>query len=357
MNFVWGPFDDARRLAVSRQALPLFCVLFVAPLLGCADGGPGQSGQNAETWTQITVPGPSPRYAHIAVLDPVRHQIVLFGGVGGGPEVWIFAQDSRTWRAINPPGGPPFLASAAAVLDTEHDRMVIACGVSSPSYASSSVVNEVWSFSSVTQTWSSLPPGPSARWDLSAASDGKQAWFFGGFFPGLVATNELWQFDFSTDAWTLLPAGPDAPSPRTNSGVGFLSGFVYVTGGHDQAGLTPGTWRYNIAEPSWTEIETTGAPGAGAHFGYDVDKKCGTLLLAFGDHDDGIGVATTDVLTLSSPAEFSRLSAKNVPPLRRHAPLVFDPQTRTLLTFGGLQGNSTMLGDTWIYSRLNACSL
>jgi len=35
---------------------------------------------------------------------------------------------------------------------------------------------------------------------------------------------------------------------------------------------------------------------------YDLDQTCGTMFLAFGDHDDGIDVSTTDLLSLGVAA-------------------------------------------------------
>jgi hypothetical protein len=189
---------------------------------------------------------------------------------------------------------------------------------------------------------------------MGVATDGQHAWFFAGYLSGFVAVNELWQFDLATNSWTMLPPGQSVPSPRTNMPIGFFSGFLYMTGGHDTSGLTPGTWRYDLTASSWTQLAPTGTPGAGAHSGYDTDQACGNLVMTGGDHDDTIDVATSDVLTLSSSPQFIRLSAQILPPPRRHTVLVLDPQTRTLFLFGGLQGTSTILSDTWLY-HLDPC--
>jgi hypothetical protein len=317
---------------------------------GCGDSS--RSGPNVGgNWVQITSSGPRARWGHVAVLDPKRRQVVVFGGNGGGSEVWLFSLDSQTWQRVDAANGPPAGWSAGrAIADTQNDRMIVVCG-----FVNGAAQNSVWSFSFASQTWSQLPTGPSPRFDLDGATDGKHAWFFGGFLPGFIATNELWQFDLTTNSWTLLPAGGNAPSPRTNSSLGVFSSFLYMSGGHDQFGLTAGTWRYDLGAQSWTQLSPSGTAGAGAHFGYDVDQTCGDVILAFGDHDDMMDVSTTDLLSLSSSPQFSRLLANVVPPPRRHAPLILDPQTGTLFTFGGLQGMSTTLGDTWIF-RLNGCS-
>jgi hypothetical protein len=243
----------------------------------------GSHSVRAGPWVQVTAAGPSPRWGHVAVLDPKRHQGVVFGGVGGGSEIWIFSLDSQSWQRINPPNGPSTLGSARAVGDPSNDRMVIVGGTSG-----GTEMGQVWSFSFGSQTWSQLPTGPSPRFDLDAATDGKHAWFFWWLFAWLccyVATNEF----------------------------RFLLEFSLYSKGGDQAGLTPGTWRYDLTAHSWTQPMPSGVPGAGAHFGYDVDQTCGTMFLAFGDHDDRIDVSTTDLLSLSMSPLFARLPATTVP--------------------------------------------
>jgi hypothetical protein len=92
-----------------------------------------------------------------------------------------------------------------------------------------------------------------------------------------------------------------------------------MTQGHDQRGLTPETWRYDLTALSWTQLMTSGTPGALVRFGYDVDQSCGNLMLAFENQDDGIDVASTDLPNLSSSPQFSGLPAVAI---LRHAPLI-----------------------------------
>jgi len=127
----------------------------------------GSHSVRAGRWVQVTAAGPSPRWGRVAVLDPKRHQVVVFGGVGGGSEIWIFSLDSQGWQRINPPNGPSTLGSARAVGDPSNDRTVIVGGTSG-----GTEMAQVWSFSFGSQTWSQLPTGPSPRFDLDAATDG-----------------------------------------------------------------------------------------------------------------------------------------------------------------------------------------
>jgi Kelch motif/Galactose oxidase, central domain len=327
-----------------RSAVSVSAVCTILLFMACGGGSHPPSG-----WNQVTGPGPSPRWTHAAVLDSTRRNAVVFGGFGAGNEVWLFSFAARSWTRVNAPNGPSPRASPAAVSDPGGDRMVMVGGLTS------APTDEVWAFSFATKTWSSLPKGPSPRFDMGAATDGTHAWFYGGFLAGSKATDELWQFDLASNTWTLLPQSQLRPSPRTNMGIGFNAGSLYVIGGHDATGLTSGTWRYDFASSAWMQLSPAGTPDAGAHFASATDSTCGVLLLAGGDHDDGVDVNTTDVFSFASPS-FTRLPATtNFSPSRRHSVLVLEPQSRTLMLFGGLHDPSQLLGDTWTY-QLNGCA-
>ena len=273
---------------------------------------------------------------------------MVFGGFGAGNEVWIFSFDSLSWTRVDAPNGPTPRGSPAAISDPVRDRMVVVGG-----WPASGPSDEVWAFSFANHTWSGLPKGPSARFDMGAATDSTNAWFYGGYV-GFQATDELWRFDLSSDTWTLLPQSQVRPTPRTNMGIGINAGSLYIFGGHDTNGLTPGMWRYEFSSQSWTQLSPTGTPGAGAHFASPTDSACGVLLLAGGDHDDNIDVQTTDVFSFPQQS-FARLpTTVDFSPSRRHGVLVLEPQSRTLMLFGGIHDPSQLLGDTWLY-QLGRC--
>jgi len=319
-------------------------LVYLCLLVSCSSSPPKPQG-----WDEVFGPGPSPRWTQAAVLDPMSRTAVVFGGFSAGNEVWIFSFASRTWARIDAPNGPSPRASPAAISDPARDRMVVVGGLEALG-----PTDEAWAFDFATHTWSPLPKGPSPRFDMGAATDGIHAWFYGGFV-GSQATDELWQLDLESNSWTLLPQSQVRPSPRTNMGIGVNAGSLFIVGGHDTLGVTPGTWQYQFSSQNWTQLSPTGTAGAGAHFASATDTDCGVLLLAGGDHDDNIDVDTTDIFSFSQ-ASFVRLPAmSNFSPSRRHSSLVLEPQSRTLMLFGGIHDPSQLLGDTWLY-RLGGCS-
>src|SRR5258708_33950944 len=87
-------------------------------------------------WQLVTVTGPAPagRMGQSLTLDPVRRQLVLFGGRGVDGQalvdVWTFNGDAGTsWSAVAPTGPPPpARAFPAAVLDAAPSRPLAARG-------------------------------------------------------------------------------------------------------------------------------------------------------------------------------------------------------------------------------------
>ena len=86
------------------------------------------------TWTQLTPTGtpPAGRSRHGAIYDPVRDQMVIFGGSSlvfpyFGNDVWALSlSGAPAWSQLSPAGTPPSRRQGMAVaLDAPRDRMIV----------------------------------------------------------------------------------------------------------------------------------------------------------------------------------------------------------------------------------------
>jgi hypothetical protein len=84
----------------------------------------------ASVWTQLTPLGtpPSTRYFHSAIYDPLRDRMAVFGG--SGPflnDVWALTlADTLAWKELAPSGTPPCRrGSHSAIYDPVRDQMVV----------------------------------------------------------------------------------------------------------------------------------------------------------------------------------------------------------------------------------------
>lgn len=107
-------------------------------------------------WTEI-VPGgepPLPRYIHSAIYDPVRDRMVIYGGfdvAGYGDDAWALPlADSSDWAPLSPGGPrPPGRQGHSAIYDPVRDQMVVYGGFGAPGF-----LDDTWALSLAdTTTW------------------------------------------------------------------------------------------------------------------------------------------------------------------------------------------------------------
>src|SRR5207244_5837990 len=87
------------------------------------------------TWTQLTPTGtpPSARFGSLAIYDPVRDRLVLFGGDDGAARDDVFAlslSGTPTWTQLLVLNSPPPRSYGGALYDPVRDRLVLFGGVS-----------------------------------------------------------------------------------------------------------------------------------------------------------------------------------------------------------------------------------
>jgi hypothetical protein len=258
-------------------------------------------------------------------------------------DLWSFSLDTKTWQSLSAPGGPPGRVTSAAIADGARDRMIVMGGS-----AGGSASNEVWALGLATLTWEQLASGPPARFDAAATTDGERAWLFGGYSSTNQALDDLWEFDLAAETWEQLPAPTGRPAPRTNVGFGVIDGQLLLTGGHDEHGLNADSWSYDLVGRTWTQLVEANAPFARAHYAYATDPTCGLLWLLGGDRNDYVSDSFELLAAIAEPkAAFFPIGPMGPEP-RRHAAIVFDPDGRRVVLFGGWQGLPKVLGDTWI---------
>ena len=138
--------------------------------------------------------------------------------------------------------------------------------------------NKAWVYDTETETWSALPPMPTARGGLAAVAVDSKIYVVGGakipsgrelvdgLNPGgpveLVGTMEV--FDTENNSWTTLKP---MTLPRNHHDVAYLDGKLYVIGG-TIGSCFPGAWASNVPMNEMYDIATdtwsTRAPMAAA---------------------------------------------------------------------------------------------
>jgi hypothetical protein len=189
-------------------------------------GADGASSYNSDVWAlslagspawSALAPAGSPptaRYYHTAIYDPVRDQMVVFGGLDAGSlrnDVWALSlAGSPAWSALAPSGSPPAgRYGHTAIYEPVRDRMVVFGGSDG-----TGLRNDVWALSLAgSPAWSALTPAgspPPARYAMTAIYDPVRG--------RLVVSGRADDFSFFNDVWALSLAGSPAWSALAPAG-------------------------------------------------------------------------------------------------------------------------------------------
>ena len=137
-----------------------------------------QAVAGAEEGSWFPLPPPAGLQGHSAIYDPVRDRILVFGGYsadGLRNDVWeLTLSESPSWSLISPSGSPPQARQKhLAVYDPVRDRMIVFGGMTG-----SETLFDVWALSlSGNPEWSELPalfspsPGSATEFAWTAVYD------------------------------------------------------------------------------------------------------------------------------------------------------------------------------------------
>lgn len=299
-------------------------------------------------WSQVVAAntGPSARYDHSAVFDPVRQQLVIFGGRDTETfgDTWIFDRVTGMWHAIDSAGPAPRFGHGA-VYDAVHRRMLIVMGQGAEFF------NDVWAFDLDQETWKELKANdrsaavPRPRYGQSAVLDAQgrvlishgfsdqgrfdDTWafdvaaarwvnltptsgpkplkrclhaliyeaatdrmlLFGGCSSGFgpCPQGDLWAFDLKTTSWTELTPRGAAPSARSNASLVYEAATrtLFLFGGKTASGTSAETWSYDLEGNVWMQLERTKGPSARSSQATSYDTQSGRTLIFGGLTADG----------------------------------------------------------------------
>lgn len=212
------------------------------------------------SWTELDVPGPSPRARHAMALDPARERAILFGGRfrqgdSGNytlyQDLWAFDLRKRSWATLTASGTPPSPRANTAIA-VDGDTLYVFGGNTSTSGLNFLPTNDLFAFDLVTNTWSTIEaagPRPAARQFHAIAVDtlahrlyvvhgADENALLGPFFA------DAHVFDMKTSIFTALAATlpASAPEGRIKPGLALRraageASQLLLVGGHDDGTL------------------------------------------------------------------------------------------------------------------------
>lgn len=146
----------------------------------------------------------------------------------------------------------------------------------------------------------------------------------------------------------LTPAAGPAPEPRRDGEMVYdpVGKRLILFGGNTDAGLSTDTWAFDLAAKTWTKLATTGTPPAG-RLGFDaVYDPVGHQMVIYNGQGAGF-FNDTWALNLTTLAWRDVSPAENTRPRRRYgSAAIFDPQTRSMISFAGFTSEAGRFQDT-----------
>jgi hypothetical protein len=307
--------------------------------------------------------GPPARKHHSASYDPVRHRMLVFGGrssEGVLGDTWSLDLATRRWTRIEADAQPSARFGATAVYDAPRRRMVLFSGET----AQFSFLNDVWALDLEHDRWSELSPlttaaatpakAPKIRYGGASIYDERRDRLvtFAGFTDER-RFNDTWAFDLKTNQWIdLSPAGPRPLKRCLLTAAHDALGDRMIVYGGQSTGHLEDSWAFDLARNTWTEIRNPTIP-PGRFWGalvYHPEKRRAVL---FGGQNNDLG-ALDDTWALDLDGdrwEPLPTAGDSRPAARSGHTAIYDPVERRMLVFGG-QGDDEY-NDVWALTSLS----
>jgi galactose oxidase-like protein/Kelch motif protein len=297
---------------------------------------------------------PSARRDHVAIYDPVRDRMVIFGGWDGSfrNDTWALSlSGTPAWTQIAAAGTPPSARFAhTAIYDDANDRLIVFGGYDG------AFLGDTWALTlSDPPTWSQLlpaGPGPVGRDAMTALLDPvrRRLVLFGGW-DGANFLGDLWTLNLDgPPQWThQTPGNGPAPSARRHYAAVHdpMSDEIVVSGGLDGT-LTNDTWILALNHNDWMKLGGSSQQAPGERDGHRaILDPVRDRMIVFGGYGTGY-MQDTWALSLSAPRRWTNLLPTGSPPASRLLyTAIYDPVRDRVLVYGGEGQGNERFGDTW----------
>ena len=288
------------------------------------------------SWFETAGTAPAPRSGQATAYDPIRQELVLFGGADGAirfDDTWEF--DGVAWHQRFPPNAPAARSGAMMTFDVDLGGVLLHGG-----YDGSSPVGDTWLYDGT--TWTEVTAGtPPVVYSGGMAHDpqrGVTVVYGGNTSTGWARAT--WEIDGLQWTQVIAASGPDYRS-RHVMVYDAVNGRIHMYGGQTPGGVeTQDNWVYDGA---WTDLGA-GGPSARQNMRMSYDSGCGSVLLYGGDKDG----TTYDDLWQWDGSSWSMIAAGSAPGTRSQGSADYFPPEDALVMFGGHDGVSAV-GTTWRY--------
>lgn len=265
----------------------------------------------SHSWEHIkTTLRPGPRLSPGMVYDPIRHQIIVFGGDSPKDrlgDTWVYSLADNHWQEVTPANSPPPRSDLGLVYDEQNQVVILFSGYCRDDIRES--CDDTWAFDPTTNTWTEMKPetSPPIMYGHAMVYDsinhktilwgGHEATYQNGQQVSHQYGNTIWQYDYQQNSWQQVTATNSPPARYWHQAAFDTSnGTMFLFGGNGANAFLADTWIYDVADRAW--------------------------------HKD---------------------NANEHPSPRINPAMSYDPINECFVFFGGMAEGGTDLQDTWVY--------
>ena len=272
--------------------------------------------------------------------DPIRRQVVLFGGAGSGTtkygDTWVW--NGSTWTQRSPSSSPSARAGAKMVWHSGLGKIVLFGGQSNSAY-----LNDTWVWDGTNWTQQSPYTAPPGRTYHTMAYDPLHDKVV--VYGGAPSLGDTWLWD----GFNWAQASPSTSPPVLWQSAAIWDPYrqgVILWGGFrgDTLSMTQATWLWDGS--NWTQLGTAHSPPAswGHSFAYDDQRGMGVLFGLYPSIDPN------NYTWLWNGVDWKQAVTSSAPTTRYTAAMAYDAAHSQQVLFGGVDSTAHILGDTWTES-------
>jgi hypothetical protein len=288
---------------------------------------------------------PGARFGHVMVymesitaIPPVMRTMVFGGKVDGTCRNDTWEWDGRVWTKANPVSSPPARCGAAAAFDTSTSRVIIFGGETD----AGEFLDDTWAWTGNNWQWIQSG-GPSPRSYAAAAYLPMQGVVMAGGRGASGALTDTWSY---SGGWTTLAAmGTPELDPSASMAYHVDERRLYLLTSQVPPipPSNPGTLGLYYWSSGWNMVPAVpSGNGGSARLVYDPE---GRRLVMFGGLHGTTGV---NAFYAFRDSTWTDLAGPGLPPGRALHGMVVDNDRGILILYGGVSGG-VALGDVWEY--------
>jgi len=239
----------------------------------------------SRTWDDTLTPYPKDGKTDGAV-GQAQDKIYVCGGrdadFNSQDVVYEYTPDSDSWTTV-----APMPTARYDMTTAEHDGSLYLIGGQS---SNSTFTDDVYRYDPSADSWTTLQSVPFDSFDSRAAVSGDKIYLAGirtGFGEGNA---EFWEYDISADAWTQLASMPK--EAKTGGFVNLNGELIYAGGNDSNANNINDAFRYSIQRDQWTRL----TPLPVAMGAFTAATVASSAYFMFGNDEDNNSTALNQTL-------------------------------------------------------------